>query len=214
VATGVSEAARRAAPRRAEPSQEEQGLSAVVLVGGFGLPATYLRPLARRLDASVASLGFNVDCGERSVQRLLEQLGPGSTVVGHSRGGQLARVAAVRRPDLVSRLVTVGTPWSIGPPDRAGVAAMTSAVRAVRRRGVDVLASVDCADGECCADYRRDVVAKPAARWTAIWSSADTVSGNDGRPPAVADEAVDVPVSHLGLVRSTRGIDAIAAVLT
>jgi pimeloyl-ACP methyl ester carboxylesterase len=177
------------------------------------LPATYLRPLARRLDARVARLGFNVGCGERSVAKLLDQLEPGSTVVGHSRGGQLARVAAVRRPDLVVRLVTVGTPWSIGPPDRPGVAAVAAGVRALRRRGIDVLASIDCRDGDCCVAYRRDVEEKPAARWTAIWSSTDSIAGNDGRPPAVADETVDVPVSHLALVRDPRAVEAIEAAI-
>jgi pimeloyl-ACP methyl ester carboxylesterase len=185
-----------------------------VLVGGFGLPAAYLRPLARRLDARIARLGLNVDCGERSVAKLIDQLEPGSTVVGHSRGGQLARVAAVRRPELVRRLGTVGTPWSIGPPDRPGVAAIAAAVRSLRRRGVDVLASIDCRDGDCCVAYRRDVDVKPAVPWTAIWSSADSIAGNDGRPPAVADHAVDVPVSHLALVRDPRAIDAIAEALT
>jgi pimeloyl-ACP methyl ester carboxylesterase len=172
-----------------------------VLVGGFGLPSTYLRPLARRIGGRVARLGMNVDCGERSVQRLVEQLEPGSTVIGHSRGGQLGLVAAVRRPDLVHRLITAATPWSIGPPDRPGVAAAASGIRALRRRGIDVMASIECRDGACCEQYRADLLRTPEARWSALWSSTDSIAGDDGRPPAGADEVIDGRTSHLGILR-------------
>jgi pimeloyl-ACP methyl ester carboxylesterase len=195
----------------------------VALVGGFGAPPALLVPLRNALrreghHVGVAPLGFNVDCGETTVQRLeawLEAFGAAEQValVGHSRGGQLGRVIAARRPDLVTRLVTVATPWSIGPPDRVGVAQVAAVVRAARRVGIDVMGSIDCATGECCARYRADLVTKPSARWTAVWSSTDRFAGGDSRPPAAADDALDVRTSHAGAVTSRRGIDAIAAAL-
>src|SRR5690349_11493848 len=116
----------------------------VALVGGFGAPPVLLRGLRDALrkdgsDVAIAPLGLNTDCGEQTVQRLtawLDQFGDGQPVaiVGHSRGGQLGRVVAVRRPDLVRRLVTVVTPWSIGPPNRPGVDVVATALR--RLRGV------------------------------------------------------------------------------
>jgi pimeloyl-ACP methyl ester carboxylesterase len=132
------------------------------------------------------------------------------TLVGHSRGGQLARVAAVRRPDAVDRLVTVVTPWTIGPPDRPGVALATRALRGLRRRGVDVLASIECADGPCCARFRDDVAATPAATWTACWSSQDRVAGADARNPSGADRTVDLQTGHLGAVLARAGIRQVA----
>jgi pimeloyl-ACP methyl ester carboxylesterase len=217
VAARLSEAARRAAARRAEPRQEGQDVAAVVLIGGFGVPSASLRPLARRLRerghaVDVAPLGLNLDCGERSIatlERFLAARPSPVTLVGHSRGGQLARVMATRRPDLVDRLVTVGTPWTIGPPDRPGVRSVAAGLRALRRLGIDLLPSLDCATGPCCTAFRRDLATKPTSRWTAIWSSEDRVAGADSRPPAGADVAVDAGGSHVGLVTRDGGIRAV-----
>lgn len=195
----------------------------VVLVGGFAAPPALLLPLRTALrrdgrDVRIAPLGLNLDCGEATVERLeawlasLPDLGP-IALVGHSRGGQLARVLAVRRPDRVGRLVTVATPWALGPPDRPGVEAVARAVRAARRRGLNVMGSIDCATDACCARFRAEVAAKPAARWSALWSSRDRVGGNDARPPAAADRAVDLRTGHASAVTSPRAIAAIAAEL-
>ena len=187
-------------------------MSVVVLVGGFGVPSVSLRRLRAALadaghDVRVAPLGLNIDCGERSVARLLatveraaEERGSTVDLVGHSRGGQLALVAAVRRSDLIRRLVTVATPWSIGPPDRPGVDAVARGLRVLRRRGIDLVPSLDCATGPCCARFREDLLGTPAARWTALWSSTDRVAGDDGRPPDAADASTDIRTSHLGAV--------------
>lgn len=192
-----------------------------MLVAGFGVPASSLRRLQLALErdgrvVTVAPTGLNLDCGEATASRLatfVATLDAPVALVGHSRGGQLARVVAVRHPDLVERLVTVGTPWTIGPPDRFAVAQMTALVRGARRMGLPLLASIDCADGSCCTTFREDLRSTPSVPWTALWSSTDRVAGADSRPPPEADVAVDVDASHLGLVRSQTGIDAIRAVL-
>src|SRR4051794_25082425 len=61
--------------------------------------------------------GVNIACGEWAVTRLERRLdelaqrtGRRVAIVGHSRGGHFARVLAVRRPDLVSGIVTLGAP--------------------------------------------------------------------------------------------------------
>lgn len=193
----------------------------VVLVAGFGAPPSTLRPLARALrtagaDVTVAPTGLNLDCGESTVTRLTDLVAgvhEPVTLIGHSRGGQLARVIAVRHPELVERLITVGTPWTIGPPDRPGVAVGTAVVRGLRRLGVPVMGSIDCATGACCVDYRRDLTAPLSVRWVAVWSSRDRVAGEASRPPAESDVVLDVDASHLGLVRSEAGIAAIRSAL-
>src|SRR3954452_769054 len=64
-----------------------------------------------------AGIAVNVDCSERAVQRLERRLGglgvesgQKVAIVGQSRGGIFARVLGVRRPDLVSGVVTLGSP--------------------------------------------------------------------------------------------------------
>jgi len=191
----------------------------VALVGGFGAPPVLLRPLRDALrsdgnEARIAPLGLNLDCGEVTAQRLESWLdafadGESIAVVGHSRGGQLARVVAVRRSELVARLVTVATPWSIGPPKQPGVQSAAALLRAIRRLGLNPMGALDCATADCCARFRVDVAAKPAARWSVLWSSRDRFAGDDSRPPVLADTSRDISTGHTGAVTSRQGIDCI-----
>lgn len=198
-------------------------MTVVALVGGFGAPPALLRPLRDHLRSAghtvnVAPLGLNVDCGEKTVGRLtswVQELHGGNPVivVGHSRGGQLGRVLSVRKPELVTQLVTVCTPWSIGPPERPGVGSVTAVLKRVRQAGLPIMGSIECADGPCCSAYRQDVAAKPSVRWSALWSSTDRVAGDDGRPPRLADDIIDIRTSHTGAVTSRVGRETIAATL-
>jgi pimeloyl-ACP methyl ester carboxylesterase len=131
---------------------------------------------------------------------------------GHSRGGVLGRVAAVRAPDLVERLITVCTPWALGPPDRPGVAAVTKAIKGARRHGLDVLGSVDCADGPCCAVFRQQMSVRPRCPWTAIRSTADGIAGDQARVEG-PDREIVTSTTHLGAILSVAGWQAIAEAL-
>jgi pimeloyl-ACP methyl ester carboxylesterase len=196
----------------------------VVLVSGFGMPSATVKPLGRWLEAGgwttvVVPTGLNHECGEQAV-REVERLVDGAVarseqpvaLIGHSRGGHQARVAAVRQPERVGALVTLGAPWSIGPPPGPGIDAMTRAIRTARRHGLDRFGSIDCRDGPCCELYRQDVRAVPVAPWTAIWSGHDDVVGADATPPSGA-MAVDIGTSHIGTVLSVRAWRAIGDAL-
>lgn len=94
----------------------------VLLVPGFllgddslGVMTGWLRRTGHRTES--AGILANVDGSEVSVKRLAERLerfaeseGRRVAIVGQSRGGLYARVLAVRRPDLVAGIVTLGSP--------------------------------------------------------------------------------------------------------
>jgi triacylglycerol lipase len=161
----------------------------VLLVPGFMAGDASLAVLGgwlRRRGSRTASAGIrlNVDCAERVVKRLeirlrtlAESAGRPAVVIGQSRGGELARVLAVRSPDAVRTLVMLGSPviepLSVGRP-------VLSAVRSVARLGdlgIPGLFSTRCADGECCAAFREDLRARLPAdvRAVAIYSRSDGI---------------------------------------
>jgi triacylglycerol lipase len=121
-------------------------------------------------------------------------------VIGQSRGGELARVLAVRNPDAVSTLVMLGSPvlepLSVGP-------AVLCALRSVARLGdlgVPGMLSMQCADGECCAPFREDLrePLTPDVRAVAIYSHSDgIVSWRACLDPDASQ--VEVESSHTGM---------------
>jgi pimeloyl-ACP methyl ester carboxylesterase len=177
------------------------------LAGDSSLVA--LRGWLRRRGSRTAAAGIwlNVDCGEQAVRRLEVRMrefagrtGRRIVVVGQSRGGELARVLAVRNPDAVSARVMLGSPvldpLSVGAP-------VMRAVRSVARLGdigVRGVFSTECAHGECCAAFRDDLQAPlgPGVRAVSVYSRSDgIVSWRACLDPSA--EQVEVDSSHCGM---------------
>jgi pimeloyl-ACP methyl ester carboxylesterase len=102
--------------------EEREHELGILLVPGFcarssslALTRRWLQP--RGFDPRKADIGFDIGCTGALVDRLEEQLaehvrdtGGRILLLGHSRGGGLARPAAARRPDLVRGLIMLGPP--------------------------------------------------------------------------------------------------------
>jgi triacylglycerol lipase len=184
----------------------------VLLVPGFMAGDPSLRVMARWLKRigyrpCRAGIRANVDCAERALSRLERQLEGFAEryrrkveIVGHSRGGSLARVLAVRRPELVSGVVTLGSPvvdqLAVHPFVRANV----EAVSFLGSSGLPGFFSRDCAEGDCCARVRAQAAGPfPSdVRLVAVYSRTDGIV--DWR--ACLDPAarqVEVRSSHVGM---------------
>jgi pimeloyl-ACP methyl ester carboxylesterase len=184
----------------------------VLLVPGFmagdrslGVLTGWLRRRGSR--TSSAGIRFNVDCAERAVvgiearlRRLAERAERPVTLIGQSRGGGLARVAALRNPELVGTLVMLGSPvldpLGVGP-------AVLGAVRYVARLGdlgVPGMFSTECGDGECCAAFREQTEAPlPASlRAVSIYSRSDGIVAWEACLDPWA-ECIEVESSHSGM---------------
>ncbi len=184
----------------------------VLLVPGFmaaDRSLSVLKGWLRRCGSRTASAGMwiNVDCGERTanaleerVRRLAERAGREVVLIGQSRGGQLARVVAVRNPDAVGGLAMLGSP--VLDPLHVGPAVLRT-VRSVARLGdlgMPGLFSSECGDGACCAAYREDLKAPlpQATRALAIYSRSDgIVSWQSCLDPCA--EQIEVDSSHSGM---------------
>lgn len=106
---------------RAPPQAPASGLPVLLITGVYANDAT-MRPMAVWLQRmgylpKRAGLRFNAACSEAEMGRLevrleraVQRTARRAAIVGWSRGGLFARALAVRRPDLVSGIVTLGSP--------------------------------------------------------------------------------------------------------
>jgi len=163
----------------------------------------------------------NVDCAERAMSRLEAQLeeehaafGRKVAIVGQSRGGSLARLLAVRRPELVSGIVTLGSPLTdqlaVHPLVRGGV----FGVGLLGSLGVPGLFRRSCLAGECCEQARVDSEASfpDGVAFVSVYSKSDgIVDWNSCLDPHARH--VEVGASHIGMSVSAPTYRAIAHAL-
>jgi pimeloyl-ACP methyl ester carboxylesterase len=198
----------------------------VVVVPGFLASDDSLLLLRRWLRIvgyrpHTAGFMFNVDCADRAVERverLAEAInattGRRVAIVGHSRGGHLARATAARRPELVSHAISMGADlqglFGISSPTRAAVG--------IARRGVHITRrsrDPDCFRAGCSCDFIRDYTAAfpvDRVRFTSIYTKGDGVVRWER---AIVDEAdcVEVTGSHIGLLANRKAYRVIADAL-
>ena len=175
----------------------------VLLVPGFLAGDSSLSVLAdwlRRMGyyAEAPGISFNVKYSEVVMKALTLRLvdvygwkGRRVTVVGHSRGGILAKVLSHRHPEMVEQVVTLGSPladpYDVHPVTMAGVrvAQAWNFVRYGRTADIE-------------RRFLRDLAAEPKVPITSIYSRSDGIVHWAAclRPDV---RAVEVHGSHVGL---------------
>jgi pimeloyl-ACP methyl ester carboxylesterase len=198
----------------------------VLLIPGFLAGDPSLRIMAGWLKRighrpKRARMLLNVDCTtralerlEESAERLADEHGRPVSIVGQSRGGTMARLLAVRRPELLDRVVCLGSPlldqFAIHPLVRVQV----TWVGALGTLGVPGLFSRGCGYGTCCADAREQATAPlaPDIDLVSVYSRSDGIV--DWRA-CLDPEArhVEVRASHIGMAVNAEAFRAIADVL-
>ncbi len=160
---------------------------------------------------------FNAGCAERALARveqrvsgLAEADGRRVAVIGHSRGGHLARALAARRPELVSHVIAMGSGLSSQFDAAAPALAAVAVARAVERRtGKRGCMTEDCG---CAftAGYRAPF--PEDVRLTSIYSKGDGMVRWASCIVPYADN-VEITGSHVGLAWNRKAYTAIAAAL-
>jgi pimeloyl-ACP methyl ester carboxylesterase len=146
-------------------------------------------------------LGCNYGVSEDIVDQILariERFGAGDkvTLVGWSLGGLYARVAAQERPDLVEKVVTLGSPFS-----------------GDRRRNNNVWRLYEWVAGHPVNDppIAKDPSVKPPVPTLAIWSRRDGIvaaEGARGRPEE-RDAELELDCGHMGFAVSGKAFPKI-----
>ena len=184
----------------------------VLLIPGFLAGDDSLALMTRWLrgtnhHAKRAGIRMNVDCSQRSVQRLedkleelVERQGQRAAIVGQSRGGHFARVLAKRRPDLVAGIVTLGSPLTEPLAIHPIVRAQVYAVGALGTVGIRGLFRHTCLWGECCSDFWEDARAPfpKGVSFLSVYSKTDgVVRWRSCLDPHA--EHLEVRASHIGM---------------
>jgi pimeloyl-ACP methyl ester carboxylesterase len=183
----------------------------VLLIPGFLAGDDSLRVMSGWLERAgyrPERAGFRLNAGcaaaaverlEQRLERLAEQAGP-VTIVGQSRGGAIARLLALRRPELVAGVVTLGTPHMNPFAVHPLVLLQVGTVGLLGTLGVPGLFKRSCFDGECCEVVRKEVFEPlpKRIRFISLYSRLDGIV--DWRACLAPDaEHVEISSSHCGM---------------
>lgn len=179
---------RHAEWQRRKPD-EGRGLG-VLLVPGFGfgdqslaLASAWLR--ARGYAPAPARIGLNVGCTttlvdriERRLEEHAEKTGRRVVMLGQSRGGWLARLAASRRPDLCRGLVMLGSPVLDPLGAHPKVVRVARFLARLSALGVPGLLDDDCFGGSCYDTNHKALNAPlpPSVPALAVFSRLDRIA--------------------------------------
>ncbi len=183
-----------------------------MLVPGFLAGDTSLARMAVWLRAggwktARPGVRFNVNCTETAVEALerrleeaVEAASARALLVGQSRGGTMGRILAVRRPELIETLVTLGSPVLDQMAVSRNTRAMVNLIAGLGTLGVPGLFSRDCRAGACC-ELSRAQLSQPVSedvRYVAFYSREDGVVSWEACLDPRA-ELVEVSVTHSGM---------------
>jgi pimeloyl-ACP methyl ester carboxylesterase len=183
----------------------------VMLLPGFGTHPVRMRRMARKLEEAGHTvkrwgMGFNLGPSQRNFDLLgkrLEQIhrryGEKVWLVGWSLGGVFAREIAKQHPDLVAKVVTMGSPFS-GDGHANNVWRIYHLVTGH---------SVDN------PPVGQDRATKPPVPTIAFWSPRDGMvhARSACGKPGERDRAVALRCSHIGFSNSDEAISAVFAEL-
>jgi pimeloyl-ACP methyl ester carboxylesterase len=180
----------------------------VMLLPGFGTHPLRMRRMARELERAGHKvkrwgLGFNLGPTpdnfallENRVRRIGESYGQKVVLVGWSLGGIFARELAKRHPEIVAKVITMGTPFSGSP----------YANNAWRAYELVTGHSVEQ------PPVATELAVKPPVETVALWSPRDGVIAPRSAcgAPGERDRAIALRCSHIGFASSDEAIAAVA----
>lgn len=176
-----------------------------------------------RLGYAPHVCGFraNADCSDRALSRVRRRIaalhrrsGRRVAVVGHSRGGHLARAIGADQPGPVSHAISLGADlrgmFAISEPTLFAVGAVRRALQLTRRASSEA-----CFTSDCSCPYTRAFGApfpEDRVRLTSVYSRGDGVVRWEAAVVPEAD-CVEVTGSHVGLIYNRKAYRAIANAL-
>jgi pimeloyl-ACP methyl ester carboxylesterase len=187
---------------------------AVLLIPGYlagdaslGVMTKWLRSLGYRTRK--AGIRSNVDCSaqvcdclEARLEQMADVSGDRVAIIGQSRGGIIARALAKRRPDLVSGIVTLGSPNAGMLNIHPLVLASVLGVGTLGTLRMPHLFTFRCLFGDCCQEFRDSLSTLEFPEdvgYKALYSRHDGIVSWKACLDKAADELIEVGSSHCGM---------------
>lgn len=210
----------------ARPSVDLGGLP-VLVIGGLAAKVEILRPLQDWLGrlgcrTLLAPPECGMACGQRAAIAVedalachVETTGEQAVLIAHSRGGQFARSVAVRRPELLRGLITLGSPLNrlLGVHPRVLVKVVGLGVGG--SLGIPGLFRTSCLWGACCRPLRDDLCGPfpDQVPFVSVFSRHDeVVPWQASLDPAARHQQINA--THRGLITSPAAFQLLAHELT
>jgi len=183
-----------------------------MLIPGFLAGDPSLTPMARWLKSggykvTRSGVRWNVDCMQPTVESLearlesaVEETGKKALIVGQSRGGAMGKVIAVRRPELVDTLITLGSPLRDQTDVHPRVWFSIGLIGGLGTLGIPGFLSHSCATGDCCRETRL-AFGRPFpkdVRFISFYSRGDNIVKYRSCLDSAA-EHIEIESSHLGM---------------
>lgn len=184
----------------------------VLLIPGFMSGDASMTVMSRWLAragfvALRSQVRLNVDCSRATVDRLerrveiaVELQGRPVTLIGQSLGGVFAKTVALRRPELVAGVITLGSPHLAPAAAHRLLMADVAVLTALSRAGLRNLMRSECVRGDCANESWQELQGTFPAHvpFTSIYSRSDgIVDWHACLDPAA--EHVEVASSHCGM---------------
>ncbi len=187
--------------------------SATVVVPGFLGSDIYLYEMYMWLarigyKPYLSGIGWNADCLNTLSEKLIETItkahretGKKVNLIGHSLGGVLSRSAAIRHPEMVASVITLGSPFR-GIKSHPKVVEMSKRIRSRIFRNSDKTDFPNCYTGycHCAAVTSLQGAFSKKIRQTAIYTKTDGIVDWHNCVSRNAENNFEVSGTHLGLV--------------
>jgi len=174
--------------------------------GSLALMHQWLRKMGYRTKST--GIRSNISCSADALLRLEDKLeclnqrtGGRVAIIGQSRGGILGKALAVRRPDLVSGLGTLGSPIQNQLSVHPLLLAQIGLLGAVGSAKLTHTLTHSCLRGECCREFR-EALKQPIPEdvgSVCVFSRRDGIVNWRACIDPSADEHVEVTATHCGM---------------
>ena len=197
----------------------------VLLIPGFmsgDLMMLELHHWLKRIGyrSSLSHISWNNDCPDRTANALAHRLraladkaGQRVNLIGHSLGGLLAKSLVQDEPELIDRVITLGSPFRSLVKAHPAIIGIWDKLKLAQGGLVGRNLHASCGTGHCTCGFVRNMNA-PRSRSVAqfaVYSRKDGIADWSSCMEDDAQANTEVSCSHIGMVFDRRVYRAVAA---